>query len=670
MEKETSCINSRAILDYLEAHYSGDYKPILNGLDPEIDKMPDAEAFLRDPNNWISCRVIAEMYRRARRLLDDELAPFKMARFAFQTARLGYAQRIYVKSFWSVEKLLKNAQKINDKWNRNKTVEAVWIGKNEALVRLHWHPQMGCSRDICLYNQGAYTAMPLIWGGRHAQLIENKCQFQGGPYCEYHLKWEARTRFYEIVSRIFAPKAVLRETIAEMERDKAIIEQKYEEVHRLNRQLEEKVKQLTAIQETGKAIMSVLDLDHLLKTVMAILANVCQIRRAVIMRVNPAHNRLEYLYGAGFEGPVPPALTGYTVELNRQSNILARVASTGRAEYVPDVRSSRLRRDNVFLSLTKPFSVLAVPLIARSKVIGVMAVDAINQDGIALPTRETIEMFAPQIAVAIDNAMLYRRLRDQMAELERSRVLLSRAEKLSSLGHLAAHLAHEIKNPLTAITTFLQMLPHKIDDAEFRTDFQKVALEEAQRVNRLITEMLDLVKPHQMVIDWADLNDLVRRMAMLVSPQCQAKKIQVHTLLDPALGRVKIDAERFKEVLLNIFANAVDFTPENGTIRCATRTVRDQQGSRARIEIRDSGPGIGPEAIDKVFDPFFTTKHKSNTYNGTGLGLFIAHKIMQEHGGTIEVQSQPDQGTTFVLTLPPNGGQEQRAPECLAPPPV
>jgi len=281
-----------------------------------------------------------------------------------------------------------------------------------------------------------------------------------------------------------------------------------------------------------------------------------------------------------------------------------------------------------------------------------MAVDAVSDQGVPQATRETIELFAPQIAVAIDNAMLYRQLHRQMEELQRSRALLSRAEKLSYLGHLAARLAHEIKNPLTAITTFLQVLPQRVDAPEFRNEFHKVALEEARRVNRLVTEMLDLVKPHQMVFNWADLNDLIRRMVLLVSPQCHAKKIHIHSQLDPAVGQVKLDAEKFKEVLLNILGNAVDFTPDGGTIGCLTRKVQGDGVDHVRIEVCDSGPGIPPAAIERVFDPFFTTKHKSSAHNGTGLGLFIAHKIMQAHGGTIEAKSTGAQGAVFVLTLP------------------
>jgi len=653
MEKEASCINSRVFLDYMREYNNGDSSCLLGNLDPEIDSLPDPEGFLMDPNNWISCTVISKLLERARLTLKDEMAAYKIARYAVETTALGYAQRIIVKAFWSIKKGLKNLQKINDKWNRNKKVELVEIKRNQAIVRLHWNPQMDVTKDMCLYNQGAYIFMPLIWGGQSLALKEESCYFEGAPYCEYHLKWPAKNRFHEILSRFFTSKSVLMETVKEMEQDKQVIEQKYEEVNRLNVELNQKIKQLLAIQETGKAILSVLDLGQLLTVIMNLLSNVCQINRAIIMLVNEEEEYLEYTHGVGFDGGVPEEIKDYRVPLRRVSNILARVTNTGRPEYVPEVKSSSLRKENIILTYGDPMSVYVVPLITRAKVIGVIATDAVAEEGVPKETRETLEVFAPQIAIAIENARLYTKLQEQMKELKQSHALLSRAEKFSFLGNLSARLAHEIKNPMTAIGTFLQMLPQKFNDEEFRTNFYNIAMEETKRVNNMITELLDLVNTKESHFELNNLHDLIDKMVFLISPQSKAKNVEIVRSFDSSIGEVTMDYEKMKQVVLNMLSNAVDFTPEEGRIEISTtQQSMNRSKESIRIEIKDNGIGISPSMIDKIFDPYFTTKHKSNMHNGTGLGLFIAHQNIQDHQGMIEVRSEVNKGTAFIITLP------------------
>ena len=653
MEKEVNCLNSKVILGYVKEHNNGDYSGLLKNLDPEIDALSDPESFLTDPNNWISCAVASKLYERARMILKDELAAYKIAKYAVEKAKLGYAQRIIAKGFWSYKTGLKHVQKLNDKWNRNKRVELVEIKKNGAILKLHWNSQMDVSKDLCLMNQGTYTFLPLIWGGKPLELKEKCCYFNDAPYCEYYLKWPLRNRLYEIFSRFHTSKALLIDTITEMEEDKKLIEEKYEEVNRLNLELNYKIKQLLAIHETGKAILSVLNLEQLLTVIMKILSNVCQVHRAVIMLVNENEAVLEYIHATGFDGKVPEAVTNYKVSLNRLSNILVRVTNTGRSEYVPEVKNSSLRKENIMLTLSKPTSAYVVPLITRSKVIGVIATDAVDGKGVPKETRETLEVFAPQIAIAIENARLYRKLQEQMAELKKSQALLSRSEKFSFLGNLAARLAHEIKNPMTAIGTFIQMMPQKYHDEEFRKNFHNIAMEETNRINNLITELLDLVKKRESNFELNNLHDLIDKMILLVSPRSNAKKIKVSRRFDPNIEQVWVDSEKMKEVILNLLSNAVDFTSEGGKIEfVTTHCIEKGKPATICIEIRDNGLGIPQSMIDNVFDPYFTTKHRSNIHNGTGLGLFIAYQNMQDHNGNIEVTSQANEGSVFTLTLP------------------
>jgi len=655
MKKEVCCINTKSIFDYVKMVNNGDCSALIGDLAPEIDALPDPEGFLNDANNWVSGDVCSKLFKRARLLLKDEMAAFKIAKFAVEHVSLGYFQKTFVKTFWTTKNALKHLQTINDKFNRNTKVELVELKRNGAVVRLHWKDNV-LLKDFCWNNQGYYTFLPLVWGSNPLHLTEKKCFFKGDPYCEYHLKWPFRNKLHELLSRAFTSRSVLKETIIEMEADKKIISEKYEEVNRLNLELNYKIKQLMAIQETGKAILSVLNLEHLLNVIIKSLSNVCQINRAIIMLVNEKDNCLEYIHGVGFPDEIPDEVKKYRIPLHRVNNILARVTNSGTSEYIPDVESSSLKKDNIMLTYGKPKSIFVVPLITRSKVVGVIATDAINEKGVPKETRETLEIFTPHIAIAIENARLYLRLQKQMIEIKESNALLSRAEKLSYLGNIAARLAHEIKNPMTAIGTFMQMLPYKLNDKDFREDFYKIALEEIDRVNNLISELLDLVKTKEPKFELNDLHSLIDKMILLISPQSKAKEIEVVKKYDPEIGLLWLDSEKMKQVLLNLLSNAVEFTPQRGRIEILTMIFNGKQKQKnIRIEIKDNGVGISPIKIDKIFDPYFTTKHKSTMHNGTGLGIFIAHQYLEDHYGTIEVKSKVHEGTTFILTLPSEG---------------
>ncbi len=652
MKKEVSCFNTKGVLEYVKEYNPEAYSALFRNLDPEIDAHPDPESFLRDHNNWISSTIASEIFKRARLILKDEMAPIKIAKYVVENTTLGY-RGILIKAFWSNKNALKHLQRINDKWNRNKKVELVEIKMNTAIVRLHWNPQMDVSKDLCLYNQGNYIFISSIWGGTPMFLDEECCYFNGAPYCEFHLRWPLRNKVYEIFSRFFSSRSVMMETIMEMEEDKKVIEEKYDEVNRLNLELNYKIKQLLAIQETGKAILSVLDLNNLLTVIMNILSNVCQIHRALIMLVNEGKGYLEYLYAVGFPGEIPQEIINYKLPLSRVSNIMARVANTGKSEYIPEVNSSLLNRENIVLALGKPTSVYVVPLITRSRIIGVIATDSIEGQGIPKEIRETLDVFAPQIAIAIENARLYNQLQNQMEELKTSQDLLSRTEKLSFFGNLAARLAHEIKNPMVAIRTFIQMLPQKYDDEEFKKDFYNIALEETNRVNNLLTELLDLVKTKESRCEMADLHSLIEKMILLVSPESKSKQIEIVKNFSPRIGPIWMDPEKIKQVILNLLSNAVEFTPKGGRIEIiTTEIVEKEKTPRICLVIQDNGAGIPQPIIHKIFDPYFTTKHKSSLHNGTGLGLFIAYQNMLDHQGTIEVESKVNEGTKFTLFLP------------------
>lgn len=653
MEHEVSCLHSKAIINYLREHSPVGTYGLFGGLDPEIDALSDVEGFLEEPRNWISCKVAAELYKRARAIMKDDRVAFKIAQYVVETEPLGYVQPNVKMAFWSMWMGLKKLCKIHGYLNRNKREELVYRRGREAVVRIHWNPQMGSTKDFCLMSQGTFIHAPRVWGGRVLNLKENCCYFEGAHYCEYHLSWSGNNPIRGFISGLFPAMPSRREAVREREAYREALRRNDEKVRRLHLELKKKNIQLSTIQEIGNAILSIMNQEELLPEIMKIISDVCGINRVIIMLVNEKTMHLEYHYGAGFGGDVLETIKNHTIPLDRPRNILARVARVGKSEYIPEVNRFTMSGDDILYTSGNPGPVYVVPLTSRSGVIGVIAADGTGNQEVPGAARETLDVIASQISIAIENAKLYRQRSKQMEELKRSNALLGRAEKFSFLGNLSARLAHEIKNPMTAIGTFLQMLPYKYEDEEFRTNFYKIAREEIARVNNLITELLDLVKTREPHFQLHDLHDLIHRMILLVSPQSKAKKIEIRSDFDLESRYAWMDSEKMKQVVLNLLSNAVEYTAEGGQIEAVTRKCLENQGTRKiLIEIRDTGVGILPEHLDKVFEPYFTTKNKGHMHNGTGLGLFIARQNMEDHGGTIEVRSTPNRGTVFILTLP------------------
>jgi len=234
---------------------------------------------------------------------------------------------------------------------------------------------------------------------------------------------------------------------------------------------------------------------------------------------------------------------------------------------------------------------------------------------------------------------------------------LRRSDRLAALGSLAAGLAHEIKNPLTSLLTFSRHLTRRFDDEQFRAKFQSVVPRELERINGIVERLLELSRPARLTFSPVRLPALVERAAELYAHEMETAGVRVVREYARDLPTVWADPNALYEGLVNLVRNALDAMPSGGrlTLRAgwadgdaALPGRRPATGARrVRIEIADSGVGINPGDADRVFNPFFTTKD-----GGTGLGLALTHKIVEDHGGSIDFRSVPGAGTTFRLDIP------------------
>jgi two-component system NtrC family sensor kinase len=238
---------------------------------------------------------------------------------------------------------------------------------------------------------------------------------------------------------------------------------------------------------------------------------------------------------------------------------------------------------------------------------------------------------------------------------------IGRTEKLASIGRLAAGVAHEINNPLTGVLTFAYLMREKPNmDQQDREDLNLI-IHETTRAADIVRGLLDFARERAALKERLEINEVICRTTRLIRNQKLFDQIVIEEDLKDGLPEVDGDMNQLQQVFLNLSLNACEAMPGGGKL---TITSRSEAG-KVLVTLADSGCGIKREHFDKIFEPFFTTKPVGK---GTGLGLSVSYGIIQQHGGTLEVESEEGKGTTFTILLPAAapaaaGGEESRSPE-------
>lgn len=284
---------------------------------------------------------------------------------------------------------------------------------------------------------------------------------------------------------------------------------------------------------------------------------------------------------------------------------------------------------------------LAVALALRGRPIGLLVVGPRRAGGpYGAADVAKIEALADHLLLVGEQARA-------AAQLDECRRMLQQATRLSTVGTLAAELAHEIRNPLVAVQTFLQILPERLDDPEVTIDLHAVALTELQRVARLLNELLGMARASVATFAATDLDVVVEQVVRLLQVSARKKDVALERSGDP-LPTGAADASRLKQALVNLVLNAIQASPPGSAVQVTTRTLADATGRTVvELVIRDEGPGIPADVRERIFHPFFTTKE-----HGTGLGLPVTRQIVADHGGSIAVDVDAGRGAAFVVRLP------------------
>jgi PAS domain S-box-containing protein len=452
-----------------------------------------------------------------------------------------------------------------------------------------------------------------------------------------------------------------------------------------------KVYQLSRLRQLGELMQGVLDLDRLLHFVLTCVTagQALGFNRALLFLVDRDRNLLEGRMGVGpasgeeagriwsqisRESPTledllaryerekgkPPSpldviARGMSISLEDQGHIVAQCA-LGRKPVLVDNAEADGRVREEFRRALGLRQFLLMPLVAHNEPVGVIVADnPFSGQAITSEHIELLSMFANQVAIAIQNAESYHTVQAEKRHLEQAyrdladaQDRLVRSERLVAIGRMATHVAHEIRNPLVTIGGFANTILNRPDaPREQVARYVQIIASEVRRLENILARVMDFTRPPKPLLRQSAVNGIVQETVEQVTPVARRQQIAISLDLSGAQppAPLQLDPEQIKQVCLNLIQNALDAMPNGGKLGVAVRNEPDH----VAISVANTGEPIRPEDVAKIFEPFFTTKP-----GGTGLGLAVSQKIIQDHGGDIRLLSSMDRGTEFVVVLPRN----------------
>jgi len=226
---------------------------------------------------------------------------------------------------------------------------------------------------------------------------------------------------------------------------------------------------------------------------------------------------------------------------------------------------------------------------------------------------------------------------------------LLQAAKLAAVGEMAAGIAHELNNPLTSVTGFAELLLNDMEDGSASRADLELVLHEARRARDVVRRLLDFARQSESTRARVSINEIVDDVVALTRHLVHTGGVQLQLRLSENLPWVSVDQNQMKQVLLNLVHNALQAMPNGGEMEISTGVLTRDHREWVTVSVRDTGVGIPPDVQARIFEPFYTTKGKQG---GTGLGLSVTYGIVTDHGGQIDVESQPGQGSCFSVRLP------------------
>ena len=332
------------------------------------------------------------------------------------------------------------------------------------------------------------------------------------------------------------------------------------------------------------------------------------------------------------------------IPLDDPTSLAAEAARERRVIVISDTSSNERAKKAPLVQRFKETAIVAIPILSRGRLEGVVILDETR--GPRTYTKEWIELataMVAQVGLSIANARLYESVRKSYEEVAHTRAEMVKRERLAGLGELAAIVAHEVRNPLGVIYNATNSLKRLTNDSEDAATLLDIVREECERLNHIVGDLLDFASPRKLMLQPEEIGRILGEVVEAVpeSPQ-KNEATRFELTIDDDLPSVLVDRRLMRQAFLNVALNAVQAMPHGGTLHMRAFA---KEGD-VWVEITDEGPGITDHDLPKIFEPFFTTKA-----TGAGLGLAVVKRIVDDHGGHVEVHSKPT-GTTFCFRLP------------------
>ncbi len=399
---------------------------------------------------------------------------------------------------------------------------------------------------------------------------------------------------------------------------------------------------LFLLHTAGLDLMESLDLDTLLGKIASRATDLVKADTTTVSAIDPNTRTLQYL---GANGSKARVLKDMTMALEA-GGIFNWIVSYGTPLLIQDAQAD-YRLDASQMRSLGIRSLIAIPLWSSNTMMAILSI--VNKKSGEVFDRQDLRLFtvfSNLAGSALQNAFLYADLKHKINELSSTQQQLMHSTKMAAIGELAANVAHEINNPLTSVLGYTSHLLKTLDVPEESRQKLRMMEQETLRVRKIIRNLLDFSRQRAFRMQPADLLQPLRETVSLLQGAADGAAVRIIEDYPKFPVIVRMDHDEIKQVFINLMSNALHAMPMGGELRVRVDSGRDNEMG---VEFSDTGHGIPGEHMEKIFEPFFSTKGNGD---GTGLGLSISYRIMQNHGGRIEVKSEVGRGSLFRVVLP------------------